>query len=63
MINGTQMNALILRAMKEGASPENNFDKYHDYLLMQTNLEDDGLDELLAQRPELAYDVNKSYEV
>lgn len=65
MLTGTQMTALILRAMNsvENAQEQPNMQGYHDMLLMQTNIDDDGLDELLAQRPELVYDAHKNYEV
>jgi hypothetical protein len=49
----------------ENAQDQPNMQGYHDFLMMHTDLEndDDGLGPLLAERPELVYDKNKTYEM
>jgi hypothetical protein len=67
MLTNHQMTALILRAMNsvENAQDQPNMQGYHGFLMMQTDLynDDDGLGPLLAERPELIYDKNKTYVV
>ena len=60
------MTALMMRAMRTAGPIEpDNKGAYHDFLLTQTDLDndDDGLGQLLAERPELVYDKNKTYVV
>ncbi len=61
MLNALELQILIFDAMaKEPTEP--NFQNWHDTLLLVTDLDDSGTEEILKRLEEFRYDNNKIYK-